>query len=76
VRIDDQKAFDSLNAEIAAARADVDAATAAVQATIGAAPPTDPGPTNPEPTDPVQTARDATLDAVLAARDALQALVK
>lgn len=76
VRVDDEKAFDALNVEIAAARADVDSANAAVQAAMDAATPTDPGTPAPAPTppDPVQDARDTALDALITMRDALQKL--
>jgi hypothetical protein len=69
VRMDDRAAFDALNVEITAARAEVDAAIADVRA--AADPPSPPGPPNPPPTD-----RDVALDAVLAARAALTKLEK
>lgn len=70
VSIEDQKAFEALNTEIAAARADVDAATAAVQAAIAADPPAVPVPVVPVP----PTESDMALDAVMTFRDALKSL--
>lgn len=72
VRLEDEKAFDALNVEISDARADVDAATAAVQAEIAAAPPV----VDPVSVDPVPTESDIALGAVMAFRDALKSLGK
>jgi hypothetical protein len=76
VPVDDEKAFEALNVEIAAARDDVTSANAAVQAAMdAAAAPTDPGGAPaPVPPDPVQDARDTALDALITMRDALQKL--
>lgn len=69
VRMEAPDTLTLVNTHIAAARDDVQAATAAVQAAMAAAPP----PAAPPP-DPGSTPRDIALDAVLAARAALTKL--